>query len=219
MHMIVLQPDRILLLRQIEHLAPEMSGSLLDIGAGEKKRYIQLFSQVDDYRTLDTNADFKPDIVGSAEEIPLEDAGIDSVLCTQVLEHVPHPDKALKEIARVLRTGGKVIITIPQWNELHEEPHDYFRYTCFGIRKLCEEAGLTVIDVQQRGGYHACLAQMRIRHMIDLFRPYERKWLLPFLMPLSFLYTHWALWRDSMDKSKAGRKHAIGWAVLAQKPS
>ena len=110
---------------------------------------------------------------------------------------------------RVLKPGGKALITVPQWNELHEEPHDYFRYTCFGLKTMCEDAGFSVLKIDQRGKYHACRAQMKIRYWIDRLKPYERKWAMLIMAPLSMLCTKYALFRDNMNQSTASAKHAI----------
>lgn len=216
--MIVTQPDRTLLLRQIERLAPTLQGDLLDIGAGECRRYAALFKHVKSYRTLDPNAQWNPDIVGSAEAIPLPDASVDSVLSTQVLEHVPHPWIVIQEMFRVLRPGGHVLLTIPQVNELHEEPHDYFRYTSYGLQSLLTDAGFVVEDMHQRGKYHAMTMQIRIRHLINTWKPYQRKWVMLILGPLTLILTKYAVWRDSVSRNPAAALHTIGWAVLAKKP-
>ena len=215
--MIVTQPDRLLLRKQVKAFAHELIGTILDVGSADGKRYGNLFSHATEHLTLDISAECHPDIMGSAEDIPLDDTSVDSVLCTQVLEHVPHPQKAISEMFRVLKSGGKAFITVPQWNELHEEPHDYFRYTCFGLKTMCEDAGFSVLKIDQRGKYHACRAQMKIRYWIDRLKPYERKWAMLIMAPLSTLCTKYALFRDNMNRSTASTKHAIGWAVLLQK--
>lgn len=217
--MIVTQPDRVLLRRQIDRFAKHLSGKLLDVGGGDGRRYRGVAPGVTSCVTLDLNPDLKPDIVASAEQMPIPDGSIDSVLCTQLLEHVPHPWKVFAEIHRVLRPSGKAVLTVPQLNELHEEPHDYFRYTAFGLRSLATDAGFQVLELEQRGRYRCCMAQMRIRRWIDALRPYQRRWALLLLGPPSLLYTRWAIWRDERDSSPAVAKHAVGWALVLEKPA
>ncbi|TSC57844.1 MAG: type 11 methyltransferase [Candidatus Peregrinibacteria bacterium Greene0416_19] len=217
--MIVSQPDRVLLRRELEAFAPHLSGVILDIGGGTGKRYRGFFPHATSIRALDINPDLKPDIVGDAEAMPIPDASIDGVVCSQMLEHVPHPSRALAEMYRVLKPGGKAILTVPQLNELHEEPHDYYRYTKHGLKTLCEEAGFRIVELKQRGKYHGVMAQNRIRRWIDHLRPYERAWAMLLLGPVTLLYTKYALWRDKHDHSAASAKHAIGWSLLLEKPS
>jgi SAM-dependent methyltransferase len=71
----------------------------------------------------------------------------DTVLCSEVSEHVPHPERALAEIARVLHPGGKVLVTVPYLSRLHEEPHDYYRHTSHGLQFLLEGAGFRVLEI------------------------------------------------------------------------
>lgn len=216
--MIITQPDRVLLLQQVERHAKELHGKLLDIGSGRSRRYDALFRHVSSYRTLDRDASWKPDLIGSAENIPLPNASVESILCTQVLEHVPHPAKAVIEMFRVLSKGGSCLLTVPQENELHEEPHDYFRYTKYGLQALLEEAGFTIEAMDPRGGYHAMMMQIRIRHLVNTWKPYERRWAMWILAPLTLLLTKYALWRDRFCHHPAAKLHTIGWCVLAKKP-
>lgn len=215
--MICTQPERILLHHQLARFAHRLHGRLLDIGAGECRRYKAYFSQATSYETLDFNPAWKPDIVGSAEAIPLPDESVDSIVCTQVLEHLPHPWIALREMHRVLRKGGTCLLTAPQTNELHEEPQDFFRYTKYGLHTLLEDAGFTVEAMDQRGKYHALRMQLRIRHLINTWKPYEQPWAMRILCPFTLLLTQYALWRDRSSKNPAATLHAIGWCVLARK--
>lgn len=215
--MIITQPDRILIQRQMARFAPLLRGDLLDVGSGRSRRYAAVCTNVTSYKTMDVSDAGKPDIVGSAEAIPLPDNSFESVLCTQVLEHVAHPVKVIEEIYRVLKPGGLCLLTAPQWNELHEIPHDYFRYTCYGLRTLFEDAGFTVEEMDQRGHYHALRMQIFLRYLIDRWKPYENKLAMLFLGPLSMLLTKWAVWRDDRNTKGASQLHAIGWCVVARK--
>lgn len=216
--MIVSQPDRLILQRQIRKHAASLRGDLLDVGAGRSRRYQSECVNVTSYKTMDHDGEWKPDIVGSAEAIPLPDASVDSILCTQVFEHLPHPHVAIRELFRVLRPGGRCLFSVPQMNELHEMPNDFFRYTNEGLRVLFTDAGFVIEDMDARGKYFSTMAQMRIRHMIDTWRPYERKWAMLFVSPLSNILTRWALFRDAHSTSAATSAHTIGWCLLAKKP-
>ena len=91
------------------------------------------------------------DIHGTADDIPLEDDSVDTILCTQVLEHVKRPWIAISEMHRVLRTDGALILTVPQYWPLHEEPHDYFRFTTYGLRSLLDDVGFTIVEMHGEG--------------------------------------------------------------------
>lgn len=76
----------------------------------------------------------------------------DSVVCHQVLEHVPDPRAAISEIARVIKPGGRLIVSVPHLSRQHELPHDYFRFTPNGMRQLLEASGLEIDVCQPYGG-------------------------------------------------------------------
>lgn len=83
------------------------------------------------------------------KRIPYADEYFDSVLCSQVLEHVFNPEEFLSEIRRVLRPGGKLLLTVPfVWDE-HEQPADFGRYSSFGIRALLERHGFSVEELRK----------------------------------------------------------------------
>lgn len=99
------------------------------------------------------------DLAADIQNMPgVADASFDTVLCSQVLEHVPRPWDAMAEFARVLRPGGRVLLTVPHLSMIHESPHDYYRYTRYGLRSLCERAGLEVELVQPTGGLFCFLS-------------------------------------------------------------
>lgn len=152
-------------MQQAAHAIP--AGSVvLDAGAGDAP-YRELFAHCD-YRTSDWSNSVHDgaqasDYVASLDDLPLDDATVDAVLNTQVLEHVERPRRALDELARVLKPGGELWLTVPLVNELHEEPFDFFRYTPYGLRSMAEEAGLEVVSIEPLNGYFTTLAQL-LRH-------------------------------------------------------
>jgi SAM-dependent methyltransferase len=152
--------NRLLIIDRIAVAAEEYAGGLLlDVGCGTKQ-YQSLFShRVDRYVGFDLGVPFTqpngqgPDLLGSALGIPLPGNTFDTVVSFQVLEHVPEPQTMLGEIARLLKPGGYLILMAPQMWHLHEVPHDYFRYTRFGLVYLAEKAGLRVVKIQPISGF------------------------------------------------------------------
>ena len=210
------QPDRYLLRRQIKKNARYINGIVLDAGSGNGERYKKFF-EFDQYITLDINSVFGADIIGSVENIPLGDNSIDSLVSTQVLEHVKNPGKATQEFYRVLKPGGYCLVTVPQTNELHDEPSDYFRFTKFGLEEFFKKAGFKIVLIEQRGGFWSASAQMKIRYAIDLFRLNKMRLLRRISQPFIWICGMLAILIDSFDKSHANRKHAMGWLIIAQK--
>ena len=136
---------------------------ILDAGAGNAP-YRELFSHCE-YVTVDW--DNSPhelasttDIRGSLLDLPIDDETFDAVLSTQVLEHIAEPERALCELYRVTRPGGRLYLTVPLVGELHEEPYDYFRYTPHGLRHLMTSTGFSVESIGPRNGYFTTLASL-----------------------------------------------------------
>src|SRR5262249_1746370 len=77
------------------------------------------------------------------------------------LEHVREPHRALKELARALGSGGRILLVVPHEWEVHQSPHDYFRYTRHGIFYLVQNAGFEKIEIRPVGGYF----RLRARRM------------------------------------------------------
>ncbi len=210
------QPERYLLKKQIKANAYYIKGVVLDAGSGDGERYKKFF-KFDKYIKLDIDSSHHPDIVGSVEDIPLGNNSVDSVVSTQVLEHVKNPQKAVHEFYRVLKPGGYCLTTVPQMNELHDEPNDYLRFTKYGLEEIFRSAGFKITLIDQRGGFWSANAQMRIRYTIDLFRLSKIRLLRWIFQPFVWLNGMTAVLIDVFDKSRASRKHAIGWLIIAQK--
>ena len=211
--MYIFQPDRILLKAQVAKVASYVRGKVLDIGAGEYDRYSRLFTY-DSYTKTDVVARPGIDLVCSAEKIPVADASYDSIVCTQVFEHLSDPFAAAHEMSRVLKPGGYAVVTVPQMNELHEEPHDYFRYTKYGLQSLFTKAGFTVVEMHQRGGHYATLAQMKIVRWIEKGRLYEHPLLGRVAGKCIWLYGTWMLF---LDRKFPSTTQTIGWCVVLRK--
>jgi SAM-dependent methyltransferase len=139
-----------------EALGRHARGELLDLGCGKVPLfgvYRGLVSGVTcvdwaahgEISHLDVEADLN-------EPLPFPDGVFDTVLATDVLEHVIYPQRVFEEISRLLRPGGTLIAGVPFLYWIHEEPHDYYRYTEFALRQLCTGSGLRVSSVEPYGG-------------------------------------------------------------------
>jgi SAM-dependent methyltransferase len=231
-----------LLLEQLRSVAPQASGRLLDVGCGNKP-YEHLFRPfISEYIGVEHEATFGetsasqaggPDVFYDGLNLPFEDAGFDTVLNVQVLEHTPEPQRLLEEMSRVLRPGGLMILNAPFSFRLHEEPHDYFRYTPHGLRAMCERAGLEVIDVRPQGGFGSVIGHklnsllaLRIARMQGLAQSLgklgheassqspPRLWLLPVVFPAMLGISAGARIFDRLvDEST----EALSFLVLARK--
>lgn len=134
---------------------------LLDAGCGEKP-YAPLFAPyVAVYVGLDTAPHAHADLVGSAESIPAADGSFDVVLCVQVLEHVDDPARAIRELHRVTRPGGRVLLSTHGAMVYHPNPSDSWRWTHEGLERLLAANGeWRSVTVSPGSGTAASLAML-----------------------------------------------------------
>lgn len=158
------------LLKQIRPLAKMLSGELLDFGCGSKP-YRSLFSCADKYIGVDIeneghdhqNEDV--DVYYDGNTLPFGDEIFDSILASEVLEHVPDINVTLSELHRVLRKSGKILITIPfVWIE-HELPYDFRRLTVNGIEKVLLDSGFKPLSTSKSGAFFEVIVQMWMMYL------------------------------------------------------
>jgi SAM-dependent methyltransferase len=146
---------------------------LLDAGAGQMP-YREMLPDVRyvgiDFGVGDKAWDYSNlDVVGRLESLPFGTGTFDAVLSTQVLEHVPEPGFVLDEMFRVLKPGGTLYLTAPLGFGEHQQPHDYFRYTQFGLRHLLKKTGFDLRSIEPRGGFFWYMAVMSMWFYLYLF--------------------------------------------------
>jgi len=212
------RPERQTILDAVRAFVPSASGRLLDVGCGHKP-YAPLFlSHVDEYIGLDlveSPAGNDADIIGSVLALPFDDASFDTVLATQVIEHVAEPQAMMREIARVLRPDGRALITAPLFWPLHETPHDFYRYTSYGLEHLAAEAGLTVEQMTERGGFWSLMAQLFVEYY-ENYRPH--RWIFRRTAPLvRRLRPRLFKLAQRLDMRYPRTEFTLGYAMMARK--
>lgn len=156
-------------LRQaVQDRAHYVQGWVLDVGCGDRP-YRSMFIHVERYVGLDLPSTGNADVYGDGMALPFRDSVFDSVLCNEVIEHVPEPSRLLEEVVRSLKPGGLLLLTAPQTWGLHDEPHDFYRYTEYGLRYLAEKSGLEVLEITPTCGLWATLAQRLVDTIVHTY--------------------------------------------------
>ena len=193
---------------------------LLDAGAGEGP-YRTLFSHCS-YVSSDWSSSPHPgaraaDIISPLERLPVDSGAFGAVLCTQVLEHVERPDVVLAELFRVLSPGGTLWLTAPMVGALHEEPHDFFRYTRHGLCALAGNAGFDDVEVEPLGGYFTALAVLATNCGISIGVRAERADAPRRVLAAAFRGIGRAL--PALDRIDERRAMPVGWSCRAVRPA
>lgn len=128
-------------------------GCLIDIGCGDTPYIKHIPPAVTQYDTFDIEKrSAKVTYIGDVTNMHMiKNDAYDTLLCLAVLEHVSDPFSAIKEMRRILKKDGTCILSAPHIARLHEEPHDYFRYTHYGIKALLEKNGFRIIEIEKNG--------------------------------------------------------------------
>lgn len=186
---------------------------ILDAGAGEGRhaayfegrRYVGVDLAVGDsawdYRKLDAIADLAA--------LPFPSACFDACINIVTLEHLREPGAALGEMQRVLTPGGRLLLIAPHEWEVHQAPHDYFRYTRHGLAYLLEKTGFQEFDIQPVGGFFRLCAR-RMLNGLQFFRGIWFPIGLIFFVPPALVLP----WLDSLDRE---RNFTLGYICLAKK--
>jgi SAM-dependent methyltransferase len=207
---------------EIEDAVAAFAGGLrdgarvLDAGAGEgqyrrffaRQRYcgvdLAVGDKAWDYSRLDALAD-----LGA---LPFRSGAFDGAIHVVTIEHLREPGSALAEMARTLTPGAPLLIAAPHEWEVHQAPHDYFRYTRYGLAYLLEKAGFEVCEVRPVGGYFRLLAR-RLLNGLQFFTGGVR-WLC--FIPAAILLVPPALILPLLDSLDREKNFTVGYICIAR---
>jgi SAM-dependent methyltransferase len=197
------------LFSDLQKAASLARGRLLDIGCGNKPYENMFTGLVSEYVGCDVvqSSEKKVDILCRATAIPLPDASFDTVLCSQVIEHVADHRGLLREAFRLLRSGGILILSGPLYWPPHEKPYDFFRFTEYGLRYLLDDAGFEVDQIRGNGGKWATCGQVFV-HTIQASTRANKPFVIRLINRI-FAY---------LDDRKETSDNPMNYVVSAHKP-
>lgn len=202
-----------------QRLKEHARGKLLDLGCGKVPLYAAYRELVTDNicvdwsNTLHKNPHLDREL-DLTKRIPFGNDEFDTIILSDVLEHIPVPEDLWKEMARLLAKNGKIIMNVPFYYWLHEQPHDFYRYTEFALQRFAEISGMRLIELTPIGGAPEILADVIGKNILRL----------PKLGPAAALIVQWCVW--NLIKTRLGRKVSkatsrlfpLGYFLIAEKP-
>jgi SAM-dependent methyltransferase len=188
-------------------------GNLLDCGCGQVPYYDVYKDKIKENTCIDWESThganpYVDKVVDLSGTLPFDDDHFDSALMTDVIAHIYKPGDLFKEIGRVLKPGGCLVVGSPFFYWISEPPHEYFRFTEYSFRRFCEDAGMEIVHLEPYGG--------RIDVMLDLL---NKKMSGPisnriFLL-ISSLIAASGYYRRSVKRTE--KKYPIGYSLVARK--
>jgi len=155
----------------INHTKHYVSGKTLDFGAGTAKYRGLIKPLAEEYITFDMLEGQNIDVVGDVLNPPFKDGEFNTVISTQVLEHVEKPWVMIKQIGRIIKSNGICIITAPFIVPFHADPYDFFRYTETGLTSMFKNEGFEIVESGTYGKTFGVLSEMI---HFSLLSPYEK---------------------------------------------
>ena len=207
------------ILLSIKHYA---NGRMVDIGCGLRPYQILFNDVVTSYIGIDWPASgekARPDIISDALFLPILPDKADTVLATELIEHLPNPDQFIAEVARILRRNGALILSVPFLEPLHEEPRDYYRLTPHGLRVILERHGFSLVHLSPKGGLPAVLGSLISQSVYEFFNPLDKHgkrknhiFGLLITLPLCFIVQGLSYFVDIFSENT---KYTMGYIIVA----
>jgi len=168
---------------------------------------------------LDIAAGPGVDVVGDAHSLPFADATFEQIFCTEVLEHLHTPERAIAEMSRVLKPGGTLLLTTRFLFPIHDAPHDYYRYTEYGLRHLFRDWEVIKIEPEVTTMETIAVLLQRIGFQTKLRANILSKVLI-FTLAKAFMLLNWMIFKEFGDIRKSKEEHNImtsGYYLVAKK--
>ncbi len=159
-----------------ESLKNHARGKLIDLGSGNIPLYQAYRQYIKDVlcsdRDLSDRRNLHLDLACDLRHpLPIRNSEFDTLVLSDVLEHIPNPELLWNEMSRILSPGGTIILSTPFLYALHEQPEDYFRYSRYALERFVSRSGFKIIELRPLGGSLEVLTDFIAKHiqMIPIF--------------------------------------------------
>lgn len=194
-------------------------GKLLDLGCGKVPLYAAYKEFIADNICVDWSntfhkneyLDYELDLT---KKLPFNDNEFDTIILSDVLEHIPVPELLWVEMTRILTMNGKIIMNVPFYYWLHEQPHDYYRYTEFALRRFAQNCGLRLVQLEPTGGAPEIMTDIFAKNILRLPKLGRSLSLIAQWVTLRFIRTKLGK-RISVATSS---NFPLGYFLVAEKP-
>lgn len=201
-----------------KNIRQHAAGRLIDLGCGKVplfeayRNYVSDVTCVDWAEPLDgqSHLDYTCDL---GEPLPFERGQFQTIILSDVLEHVPNPDFLWSEMARLLSPGGKLLMNTPFLHCLHEQPHDYYRFTVHALRRFAETNGFQVVCLDPMGGTPEVVTDILAKHL--QFIPFVGKLLARALQGLTYWFVHTK--PGASVSRRTSDAFPLGYAMIAER--
>jgi len=197
------------------HLPAHASGRLLDLGCGRAPLYGTYAPYVTEVVGVDwapgDHVDVQADL---SQPLPFDDGRFDTIILSDVLEHIAEPDLLWREMTRVLAPHGKIVMNVPFYYAVHAHPHDYYRYTNFGLERFVTVNGLDLLHLAAIGGIVEILADL-VGKILSKLGPIGRP-LAAFTQEIAFGFSRTRLGARVLRASS--RDFPLGYFMIARRP-
>ena len=193
-------------------------GHLLDLGCGQVPLYAAYKSHITDHTCVDWENALEENLhidmfCDLNQPLPLDDNRYDTILLSDVLEHIQKPHLLWKEMYRIMNTDGTLLLNVPFFYWLHADPYDYFRYTKYALQAMAEEVGFEIIRIEPVGGAPEVLTDIVAKLTVTI--PLIGKLSAKTVQYLTSVFTRTKI--GARVSERTANRFPLGYAMIAKK--
>ncbi len=203
-----------------ENIPEYAAGSLIDLGCGKVPLYDTYRNHVSavtcvDWKAPDNGQDHLDQVCDLSSPLPYDKGQFQTIILSDVLEHIPEPHLLWAELARLLSPGGHLIMNTPFMHCLHEQPYDYYRFSSHALRRFAEINGFEIVFVEAIGGTPEIMTDIIAKHL--QFVPFVGKLISRAVQGLTFWFVNTRIGKSFSRKTSDA--FPLGYALVARRLS